>query len=53
MATDRGVLATFMTHIEQQCPFKDRSTTSSFWSQLSLKFKEIRDANQHFYELKQ
>ena len=30
-----------------------RFTRSNFWSQLSLKFKEASDANQHFYELKQ
>ena len=30
--------------------FKGRFTRSNFWSQLLLKFKEVNDANQHFYE---
>ena len=32
---------------------KGRFTRSTFWIQLSLKFKEVSDVNQHFYELKQ
>ena len=29
---------------------KGRFTRSIFWSQLLLKFKEVNDVNQHFYE---
>ena len=28
-------------------------TRSTFWIQLSLKFKDVSDVNQHFHELKQ
>ena len=32
---------------------KGQFTRSKFWSQLLLTFKEVSDANQRFYELKQ
>ena len=33
-------------------PSKGQFTRSNFWSQLSLKFEEVSDANQHLYEVR-
>ena len=37
----------------QHILWKGRCTRSNFWSQLILRFKEVSDANQQFYQLKQ